>query len=303
METVLITGGSGLVGSHLSWKLAEKGYSVKILTRKKKSGTSLSYYSWNPERNEIESEALIPADYIIHLAGENIGEKRWTKRRKRELEDSRIKTAELILEKIKENRKKPKAFISASGTGYYGAVTTDKVFYENDNNSEDFTGQLCRRWENAADRFDELGIRTIKLRTGVVLARKGGALGRIALPTRLGFALAIGSGKQYMPWIHIDDLCGIYLKIIDDQAISGIFNAVAPEQCTNREFVMTVAKVLNKPFCKLNIPSTLMKTIYGEMADILLEGSRVSPDKIIKAGYVFHFPVLETALIDLYCFR
>lgn len=297
--TVLITGGNGLVGNHLSGKLTEKGFKVVILSRTNYNEPGRTYCLWDPRRNEIDMKALSEADYIIHLAGANIGEKRWTKRRKKELEDSRVKTAGLILEKIKESNRKPKAFISASGTGYYGAVTSEKIYHEDDISGGDFTGELCRKWEEAAGRFEETGIRTVIIRTGIVLSEKGGALGRMALPARIGLASALGKGSQYMPWIHISDLCAIYLKAIEDEAMRGPYNAAAPEQCTNKQFVRGLAKALGRPFRRLNVPSLVMKILFGEMSEILLEGSRVSSEKISKTGYRFRFPSLEDAFADL----
>jgi uncharacterized protein (TIGR01777 family) len=299
MDTVLITGGNGLVGRYLVQRFSEIGYKVGILSRSNKNDTKYTYYFWDPYRNEINQEALSNADYIIHLAGANIGEKRWTKRRKQELEESRVKTGEFIFEKMKAAGKKPEAFISASGIGYYGAATSERIYFENDDSADDFIGELCSRWENSADRFEDSGIRTVKIRTGIVLSAKGGALGRISAPARIGFASGLGTGNQYIPWIHIEDLCNIYVKAVEDHAMTGAYNAVAPEQCTNKEFVKAVARALNKPFRAPNVPSFIMKILFGEMAEILLEGSRVSSDKIRRAGYIFRFPELQSALTDL----
>lgn len=301
MATVLITGGNGLIGRNLSGMLIKKGYSVSILTRNKiNEDQGLSFYHWNPEKKEIDIQALQNADFIIHLSGANLGEKRWTKRRKRELEDSRIETARLLFEKLKEIRKQPEAFISASATGFYGSVSSEKIFCEDDENGQDFTGELCRKWEDAANRFEESGIRTVKIRTGIVLSERGGALGRIAAPAKFGMAAALGSGNQYLPWIHIEDLCNIYIKALEDKKMKGAYNAVVPTHCSNREFTRAVASALDRPFFLPNIPSFLIRSVFGEMADILLEGSRVSCDKIIRAGFNFRFHNLEGALNDLF---
>lgn len=299
MDTVLITGGNGLVGRNLAQRFSEKGYKVGLLSRSGEKDTKYSNYFWDPYRNEIDKEALLNADYIIHLAGANIGDKRWTKRRKQELEESRVKTGEFIFEKIKAAGRKPEAFISASGTGYYGATTSERIYSENDNSADDFIGELCRRWENSADRFEGSGIRTVKIRTGIVLAEKGGALGRISAPARIGFASGLGTGNQYLPWIHLEDLCNIYVKAVEDHTMTGAYNAVAPEQCTNNEFVKAVARALKKPFLAPKVPSFMIRILFGEMAEIVLEGSRVSSDKIRKAGYIFRFPELQSALADL----
>jgi len=299
MDKVLITGGTGLVGKHLSEKLKEKDYSVVLLSRKKNVETEISTYSWDLDKEEIQTGALESVDYIIHLAGANIGEKRWTAKRKKQIIDSRIKSSGLIYDKIKHKEIKPKAFISASAIGYYGAITAEKVFYETDLPASDFLGETCRLWEQSADKFKNSDTRVVKIRTGVVLAEQGGALSKMIVPVKLGFGSAIGSGKQYMPWIHIDDLCNIYIKAIEDIQMSGAYNAVAPQHTTNVEFTRALASILKKPFWFPAIPAFMLKMIFGEMAEMLLRGSRVSSEKIIKAGYKFKFANLQAALTDL----
>ena len=303
METILIAGGAGLIGTNLSGKLKEKGYNVLLLSRKSKRGNSYSVYSWNPDKSEIENEAIKRADYIINLAGAGIGDKRWTKKRRELILDSRVKTSELIFNKIQETGKKPKAFITASGIGYYGSDTSEKIFSETDPPAADFIGQVCQQWEQAADQFEKSGIRTVKIRTGIVLSKKGGALSRMAVPVKFWIGSALGSGKQYLPWIHIDDLCDIYVRAIEDAKMTGAFNAVAPQHVSNREFMRTLAQVMGKPFFFPAIPSVVLKLLYGKMSDILLYGSRISAEKIISAGYEFKFPGLANALKDLFIKR
>jgi len=303
METILIAGGAGLIGTNLSGKLKEKGYNVLLLSRKSKRGNSYSVYSWNPDKSEIENEALKRADYIINLAGAGIGDKRWTKKRRELILDSRVKTSELIFNKIQETGKKPKAFITASGIGYYGANTSEKIFSETDQPAADFIGQICQQWEQAADPFEKSGIRTVKIRTGIVLSKKGGALSRMAVPVKFWIGSALGSGKQYLPWIHIDDLCDIYVRAIEDAKMTGAFNAVAPQHVSNREFMRTLAQVMGKPFFFPAIPSVVLKLLFGKMSDILLYGSRISAEKIISAGFEFRFPGLANALKDLFIKR
>jgi len=299
MATILITGGTGVIGKHLSTKLKEKGYNVSILSRTSSNDTDIRSYAWNIDKNEIEQQALETADYIIHLAGASIGDKRWSTKRKQLIIDSRIKSAELIFEKLKENKCKPKAFISASAIGFYGTITSDKIFTETDPPANDFLGDTCRQWEQSANRFEELGIRTVKVRTGLVLTKQGGVLSKMIFPIKMGIGSAIGSGQQYMPWIHIDDLCGIYIKAIEDAQMNGAYNAVAPEHVINHEFTKTLARVLKKPYWFPNLPAFLLKLIFGNMSEILLKGSRVSSEKITSAGYQFNFTNLESALSDL----
>ena len=300
MENILITGGRGLIGSYLIKKLQEKGYHVAVLSRSAEKNSDIQTYTWNPDRNEIEKGAVETADFIIHLAGANIVAKRWTGGRKHHIRDSRIKTGRLLFEKIKENKNRLKAFISASAIGYYGAVTSDRIFYESDPPSSDFLGETCRQWEESADRFNESDIRTVKIRTGILLAKHQGVLAKMTIPVKMGIGSALGNGKQYMPWIHIDDLCAIYIRAVEDVGMRGAYNAVAPQHITNKEFVRTLAKVLEKPFWFPDIPSIALAIVFGKMSDTILKGSRVSSEKISKAGYKFIFPDLEGALKDLF---
>ncbi len=300
METVLITGGTGLIGSHLIKKLREKGYNIALLSRTANPAGSIPIYLWDPAKNEIDIAALASADYIIHLAGAGIGDKRWTKNRRQLIADSRIKTGELILNNVLESGKKLKAFISASGIGYYGTISSDKIFNENDPPSNDFLGEVCRKWEEMADRFKESGIRTVKIRTGVVLSDKGGALGRITTAVKMGIGSPLGTGRQYIPWIHIDDLCNLYLKAVEDPLMTGTWNAVAPEHISNMEFMRILAKVLGKPFFFPAVPSFVLKILLGKMSGIILKGSRVSAGKLISSGYNFEYPDLGNALKNLF---
>jgi uncharacterized protein (TIGR01777 family) len=299
METVLITGGTGLIGIHLIKKLKEEGYKISLLSRKSNDFGDIKVYEWDPDKNFIDQKSLLTADYIIHLAGAGIGDKRWTKKRRQLIYDSRIGTGELLFNKVKESGTRLKAFISASGIGYSGATTTEKICYETDPLSQDFIGEICRQWEQMADRFEESGIRTVKIRTGIVLSRNGGALARMIIPVRMGIGSALGNGRQYLPWIHIQDLCNIYLKALGDTSLKGAFNAVAPEHITNKDFMRTLALVMKKPFFFPNIPAVVLQIIFGKMAGILINGNKVSGEKIIAAGYSFQFPGVENALRDL----
>lgn len=302
MTRVLITGGTGFVGQHLCKKLLEEGCEVAILSRRtgKISDSKISYYHWDVDKNKIDKDALSGCDYIIHLAGLNIGEKRWTKQRKEQILESRIKSAELILNNIDRQDNHLKAFISASAIGYYGSTTSDKIFNENDSFAEDFLGGTCNQWEQSADKFIDLGSRIVKIRTGIVLSDNGGALPRLSNPVRFRLGSAIGSGKQYLPWIHIEDLCNIYVRAIQNKNMKGSYNAVAPEHITNSEFIRKIAKRFHRSVWLPNIPSSMIKLIFGKMSVMLLRGSRVSSEKIESEGYKFSFPSVEAALQDLY---
>jgi len=299
MTTVLITGGTGLIGRHLCKRLQDKGYRVAVLSRTRKKINAITVYTWNVGKNEIENKALDTADYIIHLAGTNIGDLRWTRSRKQLIIDSRVKTTDLIFNKIKEQNINLKAFISASAIGYYGTLTSNKIFKETDLPANDFLGDTCKQWEQTADKFKDLEIRTVKIRTGIVLTKNNGVLSKMIKPVKMGIGSAIGTGKQYIPWIHIDDLCGIYIKAIQDNKMKGAYNAVAPDYKTNKKFTKLLASVFNKLFWFPNVPSIAIKLIFGEMSNILLKGSRISADKIKITGYKFQYPNLESALNNL----
>ncbi|CAM1368167.1 conserved hypothetical protein [Tenacibaculum litoreum] len=293
MGTILITGGTGLIGKELTKKLTSKGYVVNILTRSPKKNNE---FRWNVKESFIDKDAFTNVEYIIHLAGAGIADKRWTNERKKELIDSRVKTTTLLFNKVQEYQIPLKKFISASGIGYYGAITSDKIFTENDKPENDFISKICMKWEAATRQFQQIDVPITILRTGVVLSKNGGALQKMNTPL---FLSALGNGKQYMPWIHIDDLCRLYIKAIEDNNFSGVYNAVAPEHQTNESFTKLLGKVINKPVLPMNAPSFILKTALGEMAYILLKGSRVSSKKT-NSAYNFIFPSLKTALTNIY---
>jgi len=288
MKKVVITGGTGLVGKTLTKLLISKGFEVVVLTRNQKLATQFTNFSFWDVDNEIIDEQLInTTDYIIHLAGEGIADKRWSLSRKKQILESRIKPLKLIYNVLQKNSFQLKALISASGVGFYGAITSDNIFTEEDVSATDFLGQTCQLWEDEVDKFNTLNVRTVKLRTGIVLTKDGGALKKMARPFKFGFGSAIGSGKQYMPWISLNDLCNMYLFAIDNNHVSGAYNAVIEDETTNLSFSKTLAKSLNKSIWLPNIPSLLLKIVLGEMATLLLEGSRVSNKKITSQGFVF----------------
>lgn len=300
MEKVLISGGTGLVGRHLCAFLKGNGFEVSILRRQSTVKSEYKSYAWNPGINEIDPESIRNADYIIHLAGENIAEKKWTVSRKKQLIASRVDTANLIFSGVIELNAKPRAFITASAVGYYGAVSGTKIFNENDKPGTDFLAQTCVEWERAADQFAAMGTRTVKLRTGVVLADSGGILGRLTLLIKMFVSVQFGNGSQYMPWIHIDDLCRLYLYAISNKKMEGAYNAAALEHITNREFMKELSLKTNRPLIRLAIPGFMLRMVFGEMASVLLTGSRVSSEKITNTGFEFSFPTIKQALSDLY---
>jgi len=299
-EKILIAGGSGIVGNSLSQFLKQQGYQIAILSRTESKTNHFRTYLWDPERGEIDKAAFKGLKYVIQLSGANISEKRWTNERKKEIIESRIKTTNLLFQSIKNSDVKLKAFISASAIGYYGSVSSKHIYTESDSSGSDFLAKACIEWENAADQFNTLAIRTVKIRTGIVLTKAGGALSKITIPTRLGVGCALGSGKQYFPWIHIFDLCQIYLKAMSDHKMIGAYNAVAPGHITNKSFTKSLGKALGKPIWLPNIPSFILRLLLGELSQVLLHGSRISSNKILATGYHFQFEEIENALNDLF---
>ncbi len=297
MAVVLVTGGTGLIGKSLCKLLQSKGHSVFILSRKKIANPS--YFYWNINANYIDEKAITKANYIIHLAGEGIADKRWTKSRKKVLLNSRVNSANLLFDKVKKLNPKLKGFIAASGIGYYGATTSTKIYTEQDTFGNDFISTICKLWEKATFQFNSLNIRTVIFRTGVVLSKNGGAYPKISNPIKLGLGMAFGNGKQYMPWIHIEDICNMYANAIENNNIQGVYNATAPEHITNKTFCKTIATILKKLFWLPNMPSFILKLILGKMGVILLEGSRISGSKIIATGFTFKFPKVKDALNNL----
>lgn len=294
MASILVTGGTGFIGNPLCNLLRDKGHTVLILSRTKTDNPNIYY--WNLEESYIDPEAITKADYVIHLAGAGIVDKPWSKERKRILIASRVESANLLFEKVKELNPNLKVFISASAVGYYGATTSTKIYKENDAPENDFASVICKFWEKAANQFSALNIRTVIFRTGVVLSKKGGALEKLRQPIKLGFGAALGSGEQYIPWIHLEDLCNMYLYAIENEEIKGIYNAVAPEHITNKSLTKIIAKKLKKPLWLPNIPAFVMKMLLGKMAAIILEGSRVSSEKILATGFKFKYPNINEAL-------
>ena len=301
MKTILLTGGSGMIGRRLSEMLIEKGYDVIWLSREKHIKAEIPRYKWNLLTGEIDTEALEEADVIVHLAGVNIAEGRWTEARKRMIVGSRVRSAQLLLDKLKEMNTNIDAFISASAVGYYGATTTEKIYREEDPHDEtDFLGVTCYNWEEQAKQFTaDLGIRSVSIRTGVVLAKDSELIKKAVLPAKFWLAAPLGKGTQYMNWIHIDDLCAIYIQAIEDETMQGAYNAVAPEYTTNAQFMKTVANVLRKPMFMPPVPEFLFKWFMGESAQIILEGSRISSEKIQDAGFEFKYKTLVDALEEI----
>ena len=297
---VLITGGTGLIGSRLTQTLLERGYEVGLLSRSQQQRKNVTSFVWDPDKGFIDKDAIGWADAIIHLAGAGIADKRWTEKRKELIISSRNKSGDVLFQALKKAQKTLQVFVGASAVGYYGGKQRDGVFHEDDAPVNDFQSVTCQKWEEASRQVQQLGIRTVVLRVGVVLAKEGGALPKMALPVRFGVGSPLGSGRQPVPWIHIDDICGIFIKALEDVEMQGVYNAVAPEQATNRSLTKEIARVLRRPLIFPRVPGFALKLLLGEMSEIVLEGNHVSADKISHAGYSFSHATLSRALEDLF---
>ena len=242
---ILITGGSGLLGSALTKKLLINNIEVVHLTRNKSSKNDVKNYLWNWEKNEIDENCFIDVTHIVHLAGAGIAEKAWTQKRKEHIVKSRVLTTRLMYSKINELKLPISAFIAASAVGIYGAQTSEKIFNEEDEPFEDFMGNCCKQWENSVNKFESMS-RVVKLRLGVILDKNHGALPRIANMVKNSIGSPLGNGQQYMPWIHIDDAVNIFFNSIINDKIFGTFNAVSSDYITNSELTRKIGEVFNK---------------------------------------------------------
>jgi uncharacterized protein (TIGR01777 family) len=296
---VLITGGSGLLGSSLTQKLLSENIEVVHLTREKNSKNDVKNYLWNWGKNEIDERCFNGITHIIHLAGAGIAEKAWTQKRKNTIVKSRVLTARLLHSKIESLNIDLKAFISASAVGFYGAQVSEKEFNESDVSYEDFIGNCCKQWENAADLFIPIS-RVVKLRLGVILDKDFGALPRIARMIKNRIGSPLGTGNQYMPWIHIDDAVEIFYKAIRNNEYSGVYNAVSTENITNSILTKSVGRVLNRKIWLPNVPSFILRFLYGEMSDTILKGVKVSNKKIKNLGFKFKYNKIDEALKYIY---
>ena len=298
-KKVLITGGNGMIGTRLTALLTALGYHVAHLRRSRKNAP-VETFLWNPATNDIDARAFKDAGAVIHLAGAGIADKRWNRKRKNEILASRAGTARLVRETLEKEAHQVRLFISASGINYYGLSDPVRPFVESDPPGNDFMAEVTQAWEREADAFDSLGLRVIKIRTGVALSLKSIALTRIAQPVKFFVGAPLGTGRQFFNWIHIDDLCRIYIKAIEDSSMHGAYNAVAPTPVTNKDLTKEIARVLKKPLWLPPVPEFLVKLIAGEVAEVVLNGGKVSADKIRNAGFDFQFATLRSTLEEIY---
>ncbi len=294
---ILISGGTGLVGRELTKKLLERGHRVNILVRSEVKNEN--EFHWNYSNKEIDEKAFQDVECLIHLAGSNIG-KRWTNAYKEEILRSRVNSAIFLLEELKKRNHHLKSFISASGINYYGTFTSDTILNEDSGIlHRDFLSEVCGLWEKAGEKFSSISDRIVIVRTAPVFSKEGGTFKPLSKITDFNLASPIGSGKQWFNWIHIDDLVNFYIKAIEDENVKGAYNAVADEIPTQEDFMRNLAKAKNKIFIPVKVPSILPEIVLGEMSEILLEGTKISNEKIKNTGFTFQFTTVDEAFEEL----
>lgn len=297
-KKILITGASGLVGRPLKTQLIKLGYQVNTLSRKQNNEPN--NFTWNVNDGLIDAACLDGVDAIIHLAGEGVADQKWTEERKKEIIDSRVKSTELLLNAIKlKPDQQIKTFISASAVGYYGDCG-DEILTEESNNGYGFLAECCKLWEDAVDQAKKLSLRVVKLRTGIVLSNDGGALPQIDKPVKMFVGAALGTGKQWTPWLHIDDMVNMYIAALENLQISDSYNACAPFPVTNKTLTKAIAKQLKRPFWPINVPKKILDLLLGDRTEAVLMSNNTSAQKILDAGFKFKYTRIEDALENIY---
>jgi uncharacterized protein (TIGR01777 family) len=292
---VAVSGATGLIGAALRESFLRDGVQVLALSRRK-SVAPLETVTWDVENGRFDASALEGVDAVVHLAGESIAQ-RWSESRKKAIRGSRVEGTRLLVEGLKSLKNRPKVLVSSSAIGFYGN-RDDEVLDESSPPGTGFLPETCQAWERAAMEAMGLGVRTAVVRTGIVLSTRGGALGKMLLPFRMGLGGPVGSGRQWMSWIHIDDLVGAIRFTLEKEDVMAAVNGTAPNPVTNQEFTRALGRALSRP-AFLPAPALGMKLIFGEMSELLLEGQRVIPRKLAANGFKFRHPELLGALEDV----
>jgi uncharacterized protein (TIGR01777 family) len=298
-KKVLITGGSGTVGRNLSELLIRKGYEVAHLSRSQGKNPKIKTYLWNVDKHEIDEHCIDGVSIIVHLAGAGIADSRWTAERKETIIKSRTESIQLVYELLKKYPHQVKTVVSASASGFYSERGSEWMTEKNMPNN-DFLGHCSVLWEQSVDEAHSLGLRVVKFRTGVILDKNSGALPKMAAPVKFCIGSPLGSGQQFISWIHIDDVVNMYLKGIEDENLSGAYNMSTPNPITNTELTKAIAKTLNKPLWLPHVPTFILKLIFGEMSEVVLGSTRMNVKKILATGFQFKYPEINTALKEIY---
>jgi uncharacterized protein len=299
MKTVLITGGTGLVGSRLTAILQAKGYAVRYLSRRRNLTAAVPAYAWDYTKNEIDEDAVVGVSHIIHLAGANVAGALWTAAYKQEIIDSRVATTALLARAIQNQQPTIESFVAASAVGYYGDVGSTKTD-ETGSAAHSFLGDVCVKWEQSVQKIANTGIRTNFLRIGIVLSTQGGALQKLLPTYSFGIGSYFGNGEMFTPWIHLDDLCAMFITAMENDTWQGVYNACAPEAITSRALGKAVGIATSKPNALLlPAPAFALRFAPGGMGDMLLCSSRIVPKRALAAGFVFQFTDASVAIKDL----
>lgn len=294
---VLITGGSGLIGTAITRLLLNKGHDVVHLSRNPDKEALVKQYHWDIDRQELDSQCLEDTDAIINLAGATLNH-RWTPEYKNIILRSRVDGTRLLFNTLREKDHKVRVLVSASASGYYPS-NFDKKFSEEDAPGNDFMSLICQKWESEAQNIESLGIRTVRGRIGIVLSDEDGALPAMTRPVRFGIGAPLGNGNQFMSWIHIDDLARIFIFALENDAMYGPYNFVGPQTLTNRELTKAIAGVLERPLLLPPVPAFALKLVLGEMAEIVLRSNSLDQGKLRNAGFSCEFSEIDYALSDL----
>ncbi len=300
MKKVLIAGGSGLVGSRLSQMLQEKGYEVSWLSRSSQRNIPYKVFQWDVRAQQIDKKALEDIDFVINLAGAGIADKPWTEQRKKLIIDSRVDSTELLLKTIREVKPTLNAYLASAAIGYYGDRGNELLKESDPPGKDGFLVESTLLWEKAIQSVKNAGYRTVAFRISIVLSTHGGALPKMAMPASFLLGTYFGDGQQWYSWIHIDDLCRMFIWAMENENLDGFYNAASPNPYTSEAFSAAIGKAKNRPTLNLPAPEFALRLFLGEMADTVLSSAKVSPEKIIRTGFEFQFPELVPALRDLF---
>ncbi len=305
MKNILIAGGTGLVGKRLTEMLLDKGYSVTILTRTENATSTnpnISFANWDTDKQTIDEQAVSNADAIVNLAGAGVADKRWSVARKKEIVDSRVNSGRLIVNALQRIPNNVSVVVNASAIGWYAPnQKSNKTYQEEEPANTDFLGETCKQWEQSVHPISLTKKRLVKLRIGIVLSKDGGALKEFLKPLKFGIATILGSGKQKISWIHIDDLCRMFIAAIEQENINGVYNAVAPMVVTNSKLNIVLAKkIRSKFYIPIFVPKFILKIVLGEMSVEVLKSSDISCKKIHDAGFQFLYPSIESAFEQMF---
>jgi uncharacterized protein (TIGR01777 family) len=295
MTKILISGGSGLLGSNLTKILELRGHEVSWLSRNPKEISQKAFY-WNPATGEIDPESVRHAECIIHLAGAGVADKRWTAEYKKEILHSRIQSTELLFNTLKQHSHQVQTFLSASAVGYYGNHPAPQTT-ELEAKGNTFLADVCEAWEMESMRMGSIGIRIGIIRIGIILSKNGGFLKEVSFPAKYGFAAALGNGKMLTPWIDIDDLSRMFLFLLENKQLQGIYNGVAPNPASNKELTSLICKALNRPFLLPGVPEFVLKVLFGEITPMLLANQDISAAKILQTGFKFMYPQANDSVV------